>query len=59
MPKFRIVKQYQTGSNAVWISKVTDSEPTLEYTNEATAYRKMIELEDADSTGRKYKVVEI
>ena len=59
MPKFRIVKQYQTGSNAVWISKVTDSEPTLEYTDEGNAYRKMVELENADSTGKKYKVVEI
>ena len=59
MPKFRIVKQYTTGSEALWVSKVTGSEATLEYTDEDAAYRKMIKLEDADSSGRKYKVIEI
>ena len=59
MPKFRIVKQYTTGSEALWVSKVTGSEATLEYTDEGTAYRKMVELEDADSTKRKYKVIEM
>ncbi len=59
MPKFRIVKQYITGSDALYVSKVTGSEATLEYESEASAYRKMIELEDADSSGRKYKVIEI
>jgi len=59
MPKFRIVKQYTTGSESLWVSKVTGSEATLEYTDEGTAYRKMIELEGADSSGRKYKVIEI
>ena len=59
MAKFRIVKQYTTGSNSLYVSKVTGSEATLEYTDENTAYRKMIKLEDADSSGRKYKVIEI
>ena len=59
MAKFRIVKQFITGSNALFVSKVTGSESVLEFDNEGMAYRKMVELEDADSTNRKYKVVEI
>ena len=59
MGKFRIVKQYTTGSDALWVSKVTESEETLEYDKESDAYWKMMQISGSDSTGRRYKVVEI
>ena len=59
MPKFRVVKQQFTGSDAVYVAQLSGSNDQLyEYTVEDTAYRKMIELEAAD-TNRKYKVIEI
>lgn len=60
MAKFRIVKQYTSGSDTIYVSQLSGSSDALyEYNIEDTAYRKMLELEEADSTKRKYKVIEI
>ncbi len=59
MPKYRIVKQHTTGSDAIYVAQITDDEQVHEYTKESDAYWKMMQLSGSDSTGRKYKVVEI
>jgi len=58
MSKFRIVKQFVTGSNA-YVAKLQDSDTVWEFDIEADAYRKMVTLENADNTKRRYKVIEI
>ena len=51
MSKFRVVKQFVTGSNA-YVAKLQESDTVWEYDIEADAYRKMVSLENADNTGR-------
>ena len=46
--------------NTVWISKLSgSSDQTFEYNNQSDAITKMNELKSADTTGRKYQVIEI
>tara|TARA_B100001113_G_scaffold60593_1_gene45980 strand:- start:224 stop:403 length:180 start_codon:yes stop_codon:yes gene_type:complete len=59
MPKFRVVKQFITGSNNAFVAKLESSDTIYEYDNETDAIDKLVELKNADSTGRKYKVIEI
>ena len=47
-----------TGGKA-WTGKLTSGGTVWEYTNEASASAKMTALDSADSTNRRYKVVEI
>ena len=58
MSKFRVVKQFVTGSNA-YVAKLQESDTLHEYTVEQDAFDKLVELKNADNTGRKYKVIEI
>ena len=66
MGKFRIVKQYITGSSSapswakfdkIYIGASTGS--LYDFDVEADAYWKMMQLSSSDSTNTKYKVVEI
>ena len=47
-----------TGGKA-WVAKLSASDSIHEYDSESDATTKMDELFDADSTNRRYKVVEI
>jgi len=58
MAKYRVVKQFVTGSNA-YVAKLQESDTIHEYDKEQDAFDKMVELKNADNTGRKYKVIEI
>ena len=58
MAKYRVVKQFVTGSNA-YVAKLQESDTIWEYTEETDAIDKLVELKNADNTGRKYKVIEI
>jgi|TARA_B100000575_G_C23069880_1_gene616195 hypothetical protein len=58
MSKFRVVKQFITGSNA-YVAKLQESDTLYEYDVEQDAFDKLVELKNADNTGRKYKVIEI
>ena len=58
MAKYRIVKQFVTGSNA-YVAKLQESDTLYEYEAEQDAFDKMVELKNSDNTGRKYKVVQI
>ena len=51
-------KAYSTGGKA-WTGKLTSDGTVWEYTNEASASVKMTQLDSADSTNRRYKVVEV
>ena len=56
--KYRIVKQFVTGSNA-YVAKLQESDTLYEYDEEQDAFYKLLELKNADNTGRKYKVIQI
>ena len=58
MAKYRVVKQFITGSNA-FVAKLEESDTVYEYEVEQQAFDKLVELKNADNTGRKYKVIEI
>ena len=58
MAKYRVVKQFVTGSNA-YVAKLQESDTLYEYATEQNAFDKMVELKNADNTGRKYKVIQI
>ena len=58
MANYRVVKQFVTGSNA-YVAKLQESDTLYEYDNDQDAFDKMVELKNADNTGRKYKVIEI
>ena len=58
MAKYRIVKQFVTGSNA-FVAKLQESDTLYEYDEETDAFDKLVELKNADNTGRKYKVIQI
>ena len=57
---FRVVKQFVTGSNTVFVATLSGSaDKVWEYDNEASASAKMNELSGSDSSGRKYKIIEL
>ena len=58
MAKYRVVKQFVTGSNA-YVAQLQESDKLYEYNNDQDAFDKLVELKNADNTGRKYKVIEI
>ena len=58
MSKFRVVKQFVTGSDA-YVAKLEESDTIWEYDEETDAIDKLVELKNADNTGRKYRVIEI
>jgi hypothetical protein len=47
-----------TGGKA-WTAKLNSSDSVWEYDNQSDANTKMAELDAADSTNRRYKVVEV
>ena len=47
-----------TGGKA-WTAKLNPSDSVWEYTSWGDANSKMTELDDADSTTRRYKIVEV
>ena len=51
-------KASSTGGKA-WTGKLTSGGTVWEYANEASASAKMAQLDTADATNRRYKVVEV
>ena len=51
-------KIISTGGKA-WTAKLNSSDSVWEYDNQSDANTKMAELDAADSTNRRYKVIEV
>jgi hypothetical protein len=51
--------QFIPGSDQIWVAHLTAEDPIYEYDNEPEAQAKADELQLADPTGRKYRVVQI
>ena len=52
-------KVYVQPTAQVWVAKLTSDGQIWEYDNESDANSKMTELDNADSTLRRYKVVQV
>ena len=56
---FQVQMQFIPGSNTIWVARLNPNDPIYEYSSETEAQDKVTELQNADTTGRKYRVVKI
>jgi hypothetical protein len=51
--------QFIPGNDQIWVEKLNPTDPVYQYDNEAEAQAKATELQNADETGRKYRVTQL
>jgi hypothetical protein len=51
--------QFIPGNDQIWVEKLNPNDPTYQYDNEAEAQAKATELQNADETGRQYRVIQL
>ncbi len=56
---YQVQMQYIPGNDQIWVAHLNPTDPIYEYDNEPEAQAKADELQAADPTGRKYRVVKI
>jgi hypothetical protein len=56
---YQVQMQFIPGNSTIWVARLTPEDPIYEYDNFAEAQAKATELQDADLTGRQYRVVEL
>jgi hypothetical protein len=56
---FQVQMQFIPGNDQIWVAQLNLEDPLYEYNNEDQANAKAQELQEADPTGRKYRVVQI
>jgi hypothetical protein len=56
---YEVQMQYIPGSDQIWVAHLSPNDPIYQYPTLIEAEAKAFELENADPTGRKYRVVEI
>jgi hypothetical protein len=56
---FEIQMQFIPGSDQIWVARLNPEDPIYEYDNLNEAQAKATELQEADQTGRQYRVVEL
>ena len=56
---FEVQMQFIPGDDSIWVARLNPEDPIYEYDNLNEAQAKATELQDADETGRQYKVVEL
>lgn len=56
---FQVQMQYIPGNDSIWVARINPEDPIYEYDNFAEAQAKATELQDLDSTGRQYRVVQL
>lgn len=59
MVVYQVQMQFIPGLDQIWVAQLTPEDPIYQYDNEPEADAKAIELQAADTTGRKYRVVQI
>jgi hypothetical protein len=50
-----VLKQFIAGNSQIWVAKINPDDPEYIYDTEQEAADKATELEQGDSSGRKYK----
>lgn len=56
---FEVQMQFIPGNNTIWVARLNPDDPIYQYDNEPEAQAKATELQNADTTGRKYRVVKL
>ena len=56
---FEVQMQFIPGNDMIWVARLNPDDPIYQYDNEPEAQAKADELQAADPTGRKYKVIQI
>jgi hypothetical protein len=56
---FEVQMEYISGVNTIWVARLNPEDLIYEYDNLNEAQAIATELQDADETGRQYKVVEL
>lgn len=56
---FQVQIQFIPGSDQIWVAQLLPTDPIYNYDNESEAQAKADELQNADTTGRKYRVVQL
>jgi len=51
--------QFIPGNDQIWVEKLNPTDPVYQYDNEAEAQAKATELQNADTTGRQYRVTQL
>jgi len=57
--KYQVQMQFIPGSNQIWVAQLTPEDPIYEFILQTQAEAKAFELQQADTTGRKYRVVQL
>ena len=56
---YQVQMQFIPGLDTIWVSRLTPEDPIYEYDNYADAQAKATELQEADTTGRQYRVAQL
>ena len=56
---YQVQMQFIPGNDQIWVAQLTPEDPIYEYHILTQAEAKAFELQEADPTGRKYRVVTI
>jgi hypothetical protein len=56
---YQVQMQFIPGNDMIWVARLNPEDPIYEYSTEEEAQAKATELQNADPTGRKYRVVEL
>jgi hypothetical protein len=56
---YQVQMQFIPGNSTIWVARLTPEDPIYEYDNFADAQAKATELQEADETGRQYRVAEL
>ena len=56
---YQVQMQFIPGNSMIWVAQLTPQDPIYEYHILTQAEAKAFELQEADATGRKYRVEQI
>jgi len=56
---YQVQMQFIPGNDSIWVAHLNPEDPIYQYDNEAEAQVKATELQDADETGRIYRVSQL
>jgi len=56
---YQVQMQFIPMNDQIWVAKLNPNDPIYEYDNFAEAQAKATELQEADPTGRQYRVAEL
>jgi hypothetical protein len=56
---YQVQCQFIPGNSQIWVAQLTPEDPIYDYDTENAAWVQAVDLQEADPTGRLYRVVYI